>query len=58
MMTFRSNNPEKCGIVEIDKNGQVKNFYEKDSNFHGNIANAAIYFFKYDLIEILLKNKN
>ncbi len=57
MMTFRSNNPEKCGIVEIDKNGQVKKFYEKDSNFHGNIANAAIYFFKYDLIEILLKNK-
>jgi len=57
MMTFRSNNPEKCGIVEIDENGQVKNFYEKDRNFHGNIANAAIYFFKYDLIEILLKNK-
>ncbi len=57
MMTFRSNQPEKCGIVEVDTNGQVKNFYEKDSKNHGNIANAAIYCFNYDLIEFLLKSK-
>ena len=55
MMTFRSNQPEKCGIVRLYNGG--KKLYEKDSKNHGNIANAAIYCFNYDLIEFLLKKQ-
>ena len=43
MMTFITDTPESCGIVQIDHNGVVKNFYEKETNPRGNLANGAIY---------------
>ena len=42
MMSFKTNTPETCGILELKKNTVVK-MYEKSKNKHGNIANAAIY---------------
>ena len=56
MMTFRTDNPESCGIVETNKEGFIKNFYEKESNFHGFIANAAVYCFDKKLLNYLTKN--
>ncbi len=43
MMTFTTDAPENCGIVELDHNGIVRSFYEKSKSNHGNIANGAVY---------------
>ena len=57
MMTFTTNNPESCGIVSINNEGIVENFHEKKSTDNGNIANAAIYCFNYNLINFLISKK-
>lgn len=43
MMTFTTDTPETCGVVEIDANGLVQAFHEKVSNPPGNLANGAVY---------------
>ena len=43
MMTFKTETPSSCGIVELDSNGIVVAFHEKASSPPGNIANGAIY---------------
>ena len=43
MMTFRTNDPSACGIVELDNRGVVIGFNEKVFNPPGNLANGAIY---------------
>jgi mannose-1-phosphate guanylyltransferase len=43
MMTFRTDAPETCGIVELDRDGVVQAFHEKVKNPPGNLANAAVY---------------
>ena len=55
MMTFRTNTPTSCGIVELDHRGVVTNFYEKVSNPPGNLANGAIYILSAELLEIIKK---
>ena len=41
MMTFCTDDPSSCGIVELTDNGQVSGFYEKVKFPPGNTANAA-----------------
>ncbi len=43
MLLFDTPNPETCGIVTRDGSGVVKQFYEKQENPPGHLANAAIY---------------
>lgn len=43
MMTFRSDAPSSCGIVELDSRGVVVAFHEKVANPPGDLANAAVY---------------
>lgn len=43
MLTFRTDAPETCGIVELDGEGIVRTFHEKVRNPPGNLANAAAY---------------
>jgi len=43
MMTFVTDAPGQCGIVETDGDGLVVGFHEKSANPPGNLANAAIY---------------
>ena len=57
MMTFKTDNPKSCGIVRVNKEGIVEEFYEKDKYDHGSIANAAIYCFDDNLIRYLLSKK-
>ena len=45
MMTFRSENPSSCGIVEVDSDGRVTGFHEKKAEPPGNLANGAVYVF-------------
>ena len=53
MMTFQSDQPESCGIVELDSNGIVIRFHEKVKNPPGSIANAAVYIFEPTVIQFL-----
>jgi mannose-1-phosphate guanylyltransferase len=43
MMTFVSQTPQSCGIVELDDHGVVQAFHEKATNPPGNLANGAVY---------------
>jgi len=57
MLTFETNTPSQCGVVETDKNGVIKAFYEKVNNPPSNIANGAVYIFDNQFIN-WLKNQN
>ena len=57
MLTFNSDNPQSCGIVEVDKQGVVNAFHEKVKNPPGNRANGAVYAFESELIKILNSSK-
>ena len=54
MMTFRTDTPSLCGIVELDNKGVVVSFYEKVASPPGNLANGAIYILSNEMITILL----
>lgn len=43
MMTFRTDNPFSCGIVELDDRGVVVGFHEKAKSPPGNLASGAVY---------------
>jgi len=51
MMTFKTDNPSECGVVELNKDNVVISFYEKQSNPPSNIANGAIYILSKELID-------
>ena len=57
MLTFSTNEPESCGIVEIDEKGIVRTFTEKSKRPPGKIANGAIYAIDFSLIEELGKEQ-
>ena len=51
MMTFDSDRPEACGIVETDSEGLVRGFHEKVPNPPGRRANAAVYIIEPEVVE-------
>jgi mannose-1-phosphate guanylyltransferase len=53
MMTFRTDAPETCGIVEEDALGIVTAFHEKVPNPPGDHANAAVYVFEPGVVSFL-----
>jgi mannose-1-phosphate guanylyltransferase len=53
MMTFETDDPKSCGIVEEDAQGVVTAFHEKVENPPGNHANAAVYIFEPSVIGFL-----
>jgi len=59
MMTFRTDNPEACGIVELDKSNIVQGFHEKIPNPPGNLANGAVFIISEEVATLLsgLKSK-
>ena len=56
MMTFRTDNPSSCGIVELDDRGVVVGFHEKVINPPDNLANGAIYILSADLLLAMAKD--
>ena len=56
MLTFTTDNPKSCGVVEIDSDGIVTKFYEKVKNPPTNLANGAIYAFNNDFIDWIENN--
>jgi mannose-1-phosphate guanylyltransferase len=58
MMLFEADDPQSCGIVELDSRGVVQAFHEKVSAPPGNLANAAVYIFEPAIFDRLAeKNK-
>lgn len=53
MLTFKTENPRSCGIIEFNNEGKIKKFHEKVSNPPGNLANGAVYVFESGLIEAM-----
>ena len=53
MITFRTDTPQTCGIVEEDPRGVVTAFHEKVANPPGERANAAVYIFEPGVVEFL-----
>lgn len=53
MMTFKTNTPNSCGIVETDARGCVQTFHEKVPNPPGNTANGAVYIVAPSIFEFL-----
>jgi mannose-1-phosphate guanylyltransferase len=43
MLTFRTDDPRSCGIVELDDSNVVQAFHEKVAHPPGDLANAAVY---------------
>jgi len=56
MMTFRTNTPSSCGIVELDENGIVVGFHEKVDSPPGNLANGAIYALSGEFLNMLTRD--
>lgn len=53
MMTFRTDAPQTCGILELDSNGVVRALHEKVKNPPGNLANAAVYILEPTVVDFL-----
>ena len=57
MLTFTSDSPQTCGIVETNSDGIVRKFHEKVINPPGDQANGAVYVFEEELLDMLKASK-
>ena len=53
MLTFKTETPHSCGIIEIDGQNVVQAFHEKVVEPPGNRANGALYAFERDFLDRL-----
>ena len=51
MMTFTTQTPSTCGIVELDKDNVVIGFHEKVKHPPGNLANGAVYLLEPEVLK-------
>jgi mannose-1-phosphate guanylyltransferase len=57
MMTFISDNPQSCGIVELNNQNIVINFFEKVKNPPSKLANGAVYIIEPSVMSFLVSLK-
>lgn len=53
MMTFATDSPRSCGIVELTPDGVVSAFHEKVADPPGNLANGAVYVFDPEVVDFM-----
>ena len=53
MMLFKSDTPSSCGIVKLDNDNIVQEFYEKIKNPPSNLANGAVYICETTIFDFL-----
>ena len=53
MMTFDTEEPQQCGIIERDARGVVVGFHEKSPNPPGRLANAAVFVLEPEVLDFL-----
>lgn len=51
MLAFRTDDPQSCGILELDGRHLVRAFHEKVDNPPGNLANAAVYILEREVVD-------
>jgi mannose-1-phosphate guanylyltransferase len=57
LMSFKTLQPNACGILEVDENNILVKFHEKVSNPPGNLANGAVYIMTPEVIKWMIQNK-
>jgi mannose-1-phosphate guanylyltransferase len=57
MMTFSTDTPESCGIVDLDASGVVQGFYEKVENPPSDLANGALYIIEPSLMQKMAESR-
>lgn len=55
MMTFKTDTPRSCGVLELENDGKIKSFHEKVENPPTNLANGAIYLAKSEFLDTFQK---
>ena len=58
MMTFETDDPRSCGIVEMDAAGVVTAMHEKVEQPPGRLANAAVFLFSPGVFDIISDAEN
>jgi mannose-1-phosphate guanylyltransferase len=53
MALFRSDNPESCGVVKLDKNNTIIDFEEKPKKPKSNLVNAGVYIAKPCILDFI-----
>tara|TARA_R110002074_G_scaffold402283_1_gene606108 strand:+ start:8926 stop:9633 length:708 start_codon:yes stop_codon:yes gene_type:complete len=53
MLSFRTDDPRSCGILEMNTAHVVQAFHEKVENPPGNVANAAVYIFEPEVLDFI-----
>jgi len=53
MMTFDTDDPQSCGIVDLDEGGLVRTFHEKVADPPGCRANGAVYIFEPEVLDFI-----
>ena len=53
MMTFETDSPAECGVVQLGRDGVVQSFYEKVENAPSNLANGAVYILEPEVLDFL-----
>ena len=51
MLTFKTSKPHESGIVKVDQNKVLIDFFEKEKKFNGLQANGAIYIMSKEFVE-------
>jgi mannose-1-phosphate guanylyltransferase len=55
MMTFDTDAPQSCGIVGLSPEGVVESFHEKVADPPGRLANAAVYLFAPEALDMITR---
>jgi mannose-1-phosphate guanylyltransferase len=55
MLGFRTDNPQACGILELDSSKIVRAFHEKMADPPGDLANAAVYIIEPEITDFMAK---
>jgi len=57
LISFKTDRPDKSGILRFDQNNLVREFHEKSQNYHGHIANGAVYILEQEILNWIKVNK-
>ena len=57
MLTFESDNPSSCGVVELNTEGIVEQFHEKVKSPPSRLANGAVYMIEQEVLTWLNENE-
>ena len=57
MMTFDTQTPQSCGVLKLDENSIVREFYEKPQKPISNRANGAVYLLEPSIVEWLAQRE-